>query len=120
MLHIVLTTTTICTTLTAFFSLIENNVWTYRVVALGSTIVMFVVATLAAILDLQTSFAIETSPLLLFEGRNVHASTRKSRPTLLCELNTVMELLPFLYFCIFHVRGGHIGSHLGFPYILCH
>ena len=39
---------------------------------------MFVVATLAAILDLQTPFAIETSPFLLFGGQNMHASKDKS------------------------------------------
>ncbi len=48
-------------------------------------IVMFVVATFAAILNLQTSFAIDISPLLLFGGQNMHASTHKS--TFLCELN---------------------------------
>ena len=46
---------------------------------------MFVVATLAAILDLQTSFAIQTSPPLLFGGQHMHASTHKC--TFLCELN---------------------------------
>ena len=46
---------------------------------------MFVVATLAAILDLQTPFAIETSPFLLFGGQNMHASKHKS--TSLYELN---------------------------------
>ena len=57
-------------------------------------IVMFVVATLPAILDLQTCFAIETSPLLLFGGQNMHASTHKS--IFLCELNNeVMAISVF-------------------------
>ena len=55
---------------------------------------MFVVATFAAILDFQTSFAIQISPLLLFGGQNMHASTHKS--TFLCELNNeVMAISVF-------------------------
>ncbi len=57
-------------------------------------IVMFVVATFAAILNLQTSFAIEISPLLLFGGQNMHASTHKN--SFLCELNNeVMAISVF-------------------------
>ena len=51
---------------------------------------MFVVATLAAILDMQISFAIETSPLLLFGGENMRARPHES--TFLCELKTKLWL----------------------------
>ena len=57
-------------------------------------ILMFVVATFAAILYIQTSFPIETSPLLFFGGQNMHASTPKS--TVLSELNNeVMAISVF-------------------------
>ena len=48
-------------------------------------ILMFVVVKLPAILDLQTSFAIDTSPLLLFGLQNMHANTHNN--TFLCALN---------------------------------
>ena len=49
---------------------------------------------LGSYLGFETSFSIETSPLLLFGGQTMHASTHTS--TFLCELNNV--LWPFRYF----------------------
>ena len=46
---------------------------------------MFVVAILAAIMDLQISFAIESSPLLLFGGQNMR--DRPHKCAFLFELN---------------------------------
>ena len=75
---------------------------------------MFVMASLVAILDFKTLFAIETSPLLVYGGQNMHAS--KHTCTFLCELNN--EVITTSVF--FHVLAGHFGSHLECPYILCH
>ena len=76
------------------------------------------VATSASILDLQTSFAIDISPLLLFGGQNMHASTHKST-TFLCELNneimaisvfsmSLVAMLAAVLDCIHIMQSKHI------------
>ena len=74
-------------------------------------IFMFVVATLAATLNFQTSFAIEISPLLLFGGQNMHASSPYiHKSTFLCELNN--EVMAISVFSMSLVA--NLASILGF------
>ena len=71
-------------------------------------IFMFVVATT---LNFQTSFAIEISPLLLFGGQNMHASSPYiHKSTFLCELNN--EVMAISVFSMSLVA--NLASILGF------